>query len=536
MTGRRARDDVHLSRNPLATSALLLGLCGACSSSKHAAPDASYNFGSLDAGQGSGFDAGPDAYVPTATEKAAFQSLLGQTSTILAAAGAPGASIAIVLHGRLAFAEGVGKKDLSTGEPVTTSTLFGAGSMSKTVTAATAFAEKDRGKLVPDAPVTQYLPWLKLSSGPVPASFTTASLLSMTSGFAADTVGFCGSPDTATTGSRATFFTNNPLPLWFPPGAAYVYSNTGYSLMATIIEAAAGVGDGQFEQLASSLVMVPSGMTTATFDMRAAAAADHATGYALDSSLKVVETFEPTTPELDCPMLDPAGGLFATAIDFARLIEMLLANGGTVLAPASVTAMETSVIDENDFPGVRFGEGLEQWTWPGLAGGHTIQRKDGDLPGYISVLQFVPNLGFGVVALVNAGGGEVPTADDISYAALQLFLPGTDLTIPTMTTPSPEWAPYVGTYDDPWGWLGRGVSVKLGAGKADAATLFIDAPHAHLGAISGAMQQEFPQTWLLPNGWEATFFGPNAGPATYFATRLGVGAREADAAVDARRD
>jgi len=304
----------------LAACTMLSGLSAACSSARHASADAGYDFGTPDAGHGPGFDAGADAYVPTATEQAAFKSLLGQTSQILAAAGAPGASIAVVLHGRLAFAQGVGKKDLSTGEAVTTSTLFGVGSMTKTVTAATAFAQKDRGNLTPGATVTQYLPWLKLSSGPVPASFTTASLLSMTSGFAADTVGFCGSPDTATTGSRATFFKTNPLPLWFPPGAAYVYSNTGYSLVATIIEAAAGASDGQFEQLASSLVMSPAGMSTATFDMHAAAAGDHATGYELDSSLKVMQTFEPTTPELDCPMLDPAGGMFATAIDFARPI------------------------------------------------------------------------------------------------------------------------------------------------------------------------------------------------------------------------
>jgi hypothetical protein len=189
--------------------------------------------------------------------------------------------------------------------------------------------------------------------------------------------------------------------------------------------------------------------------------------------------------------------------------------------------METARVDERWFPGVTDGYGLEQWSWPGLAGGHVIQRKDGDLPGFISVMQLVPDLGFAVVALVNAGGGTVPTADDISYEALSLFL-GATLALPTLTSPASSWAGYTGVYEDRWGWLGSGVEVTIDPVDGGGSSLFVNAPNA-TPPVSGPMQQEFPDTWVLPNGWEVSFFGSDAGPATYFATRLGVGVRDVDA-------
>jgi CubicO group peptidase (beta-lactamase class C family) len=58
----------------------------------------------------------------------------------------PGLSIAVIKNFRIEWARAYGVKDLETNEPVSTETLFQAGSISKSVNAAVAMKKGERGK------------------------------------------------------------------------------------------------------------------------------------------------------------------------------------------------------------------------------------------------------------------------------------------------------------------------------------------------------------------------------------------------------
>ena len=467
-----------------------------------------------------GDDASSDVAIesgPTPDEQAAFDQLVQFTDAELSKSHVPGASIAVVLHGKLAFAAGVGKRNLTSGDPVTTSTLFRAASMSKMIVAATAMTVVQEGKLDLDAPITTYLPWFTLEGGADASGVTTGRLLSHNSGFPCDTIGFCSGP---TNGTRSSFFMGNPQPLWAPPGVVYDYSNAGFALAATVIEAAEGSGDGSFEQLAHDRILVPVGMTTAVYDAKVARAGDHATGYELDASGKTTSVQEPTA--LDCPMLHPPGGVIATASDYAHFAEMLIANGGTVLAPSSVATMESPHVDMHTF-GQKYDLALISQSTP--YPDHPIVWHDGSLPGFLSEMIVVPDLGVAIVALVNGNGPSYDPADQIAVDGLAQFI-SESFTPPTLKTPAGEWTGYAGTYDDDYGTLGKGVVVTL-AGT----TLSVNAPNAtdYTGAplpVSGPMTQVAIDTWEMPDGTGVTFFPDASGTPTYFVSRRGIAVRE----------
>ena len=497
---------------------LLVAACGSSSGGGDGAgDDASTDGAPFDAGGETNVDAGEVsgdvASDATPEEQAAFDKLLVDAQGYLDKSGTPGASIAVVLHGKLTFAAGVGKKNVASGDVVTTSTLFRAASMSKMVVSATAMTVVEEGKLDLDAPITTYLPWFTLEGGADASGVTTARLLSHNAGFPCDTIGFCS---VGTSGKRSTFFQSTPQPLWAPSGAVYDYSNAGFALAATVVEAAEGSGDGSYEQLAGDRIFGKVGMTTATFDAKAARAGDHATGYVLDASGKVQSVQEPTA--LDCPMLHPPGGVNATASDYAHFAEMLIARGGSVLKPDSVSKMEAAHVDMHTF-GQEYGFGLISQPTP--FPDHPIVWHDGALPGFLSETIVVPDLGVAVIAMVNASGGSADPADSIAVDGLSLFV-NEKFTNPTLKSPASAWSGYVGTYDDLYGTLGAGVVVTL-AGS----TLSVNAPNAtdYGGSplpVSGAMTQIALDTWQMPDGTGATFFPDASGTTTYFVTRRGI--------------
>jgi CubicO group peptidase (beta-lactamase class C family) len=464
-----------------------------------------------------GGDAGP-----TPAEIAAFNQLVTATQNELTKSNTPGASIAVVLHGKLTFAAGVGNKLLSPPAAVTTSTRFRAASMSKMIVAATAMSLVDAGMLDLAAPITNYIPWFSLASGYDASTLTTSLLISHSSGFPCDTIGIC---DSQTSGDREAFFVGYPQPLWAPPGAVYDYSNTGFALAAAVLEGAAGTAEGSYEELASERVFVPAGMTTASYDATAVQSGDYATGYTLDATNAVTGTVEPLT--LECPMLHPYGGVMATATDYAHFAEMLLASGASTLTPASAALMQTGHADMHTFATQEYAYGLIHQFSP--YSDHASVWHDGSLPGYTSEMWMIPDDGFAVVVLTNARGVNYDVPDDIVADALPLFISETEH-VPPLTTPPSAWSGYVGTYDDTLATLGTGVVVSLDGGTNQLA---VAAPNSldlsfNPAPVYGAMTQYAVDEWGMPDGTVATFFpaaNADGGPSTYLVTRRGVASR-----------
>ena len=70
----------------------------------------------------------------------------------------PGASLALIRHGKTISLLAFGRKNAKTNDPVTTDTIFEAASLSKPVFAYGVLKLVDQGKLALDVPLTTYLP------------------------------------------------------------------------------------------------------------------------------------------------------------------------------------------------------------------------------------------------------------------------------------------------------------------------------------------------------------------------------------------
>lgn len=147
--------------------------------------------------------------------------------------GASGFAGALLVDeaGRLRLARGYGAADAEGRRPMTPDTVFDIGSVSKQFTAAAVMALAERGRLRPEDPIARFLPDVP----PDKAAITIHQLLTHSAGFPGDVEAVRGAETKAGAVAAAL-----AAPLARAPGSGYRYSNTGYVLLAAIIEAAAG--------------------------------------------------------------------------------------------------------------------------------------------------------------------------------------------------------------------------------------------------------------------------------------------------------
>jgi CubicO group peptidase (beta-lactamase class C family) len=443
--------------------------------------------------------ASPPSVVATgATADPRFQNVLSYLELELEQHDIPGASIAIVEHGKLVVAAGIGSEREDADQPVSPSTLFRVASLTKLVTAASALGLVERGQLTLDAPITDSIP-LGLAPGFDPSTIDLANLLDHTSGV----------PDisasTTCTEPRADWFAAHATePLWTPPGSVWNYSNRGYAVAGWAIEAAAGM---PYEQIAAARVLGPAGMTTATFDVSGARAADHAVGHVHGTD--GTTTYEPDA--YDCAALRPAAGLSASVLDYASLAETLLAGGGAMLQPTSVAALETGHANPYDTLDASDLYGYGTYVRDGYKGLRVLHHE-GDLPGYQAALWLVPDQQFAVVVLYDASGRP---PSHVAARAVDAYLDVADIAAPDETSPPATWAAFAGDYYDPYE-LGE-LTVSF-----DGSKLVLDAPAAGYTAISLTQTSgdEFSAT-VRGKTIDLTF-----DPAGWLVTRDGVGRRE----------
>ncbi|CAA9366444.1 MAG: D-alanyl-D-alanine carboxypeptidase [uncultured Gemmatimonadetes bacterium] len=141
-----------------------------------------------------------------------------------------------------------------------------------------------------------------------------------------------------------------PLRLRTRPGTRFSYSNTGYTLLGMIIEAATGE---RYESYLDRHLLQPLGMTNSTFRFVSQAA---------DPRLAMGH-FEDSVPQASVPLfLRPASQFTTTAGDMARFAEFLMGDGKTggvqVAGAELLRAMGTPASTEAASAGLRAGYGL----------------------------------------------------------------------------------------------------------------------------------------------------------------------------------
>ncbi len=147
----------------------------------------------------------------------------------------PGAAVAVVKQGKVLKLKGYGLASLEFGVPVTTETVFEIGSVSKQITAAGIMLLVEDGKVDLDEKISKYLPDTPESWKDI----TVRHLLTHTSGIKSYTslTGF----ELARRVTIEGFIKQlAPYPLEFTPGDKSAYSNSGYNLLAYIIQTQSG--------------------------------------------------------------------------------------------------------------------------------------------------------------------------------------------------------------------------------------------------------------------------------------------------------
>ena len=482
--------------------------CGSSSSSDAASTDAGPTRSEAGADDAGAADDALDAPADDAPAPAdpTWDALLAFARTEIVKNAAPGVSIAIVRDGKLVHSAGVGVKRAGGAEPLDGRSLFRVGSITKMVVAATAMSLVEEGKLDLDAPVTRYVPFFKRATGFDPSTVLLRHAMSHQSGVPDEGPVKCEVGEKAFESWFGTLHANDAL--WSPPGAVWDYSNPGFALTAAAIE---GVTKQRFESAVASRVFAKANMTTATMDPATAMAVDHTTGH----TPKGPGTYAFSEIDgYDCEILRAAGGVIASVEDYAHLAEQFLADGGAVLTPASMTAMESQV-DTHEFPGQRYGFGL--FTGPDWRGLRVVEHN-GLVPGFTTWFTMVPDRRFAVIVFSNLDAYQ---PESIVRKAMELYLAAPITPPPTWTTPSSTWTKYLGTYVDPYGMIGTiKITVDVtGTMWADSTVLPAKVPMAQIADdffVIHAGKTELP----------ATFYLDAAGSGQWLVTRAGVGKRD----------
>lgn len=457
-------------------------------------------------------DAGPDAAPYVRPEPPArFAAGLMQLQRSLQAGFVPGAAVAILEGGRLAYAAGYGVRRANRTAPVTEHTLFRVGSITKMVTASAALSLVDEGRLDLAQPVTRYEPALRLRAPADPSQITMQHLLTHTSGLPDDLTLECAVGPTAL---AQLLRDRADTPLWAPPGRVFNYSNLGYALAARVIEAV----DGRpFDTVVTSRVLERGGMSDATFDTAVARTRDYSTGHVVSETGGVGLTFEPNA--YDCAGGHAAGYLFASVVDYAHLIETLLAGGRTMLRESSARALTGDQAATRNTPAEHYGYGFFRYPLRG----ETALEHGGFVLGWETSIYVLPERGTAVVLFINAN----PANFTVSSAARALLVSVAGLTGPSesYSTSSSTWGPYVGTYNDPLN-LGR-VVVTLTGGSLRATVSLVGGATPLQGSLTQIAGDHFYFRGgsLATQNFGVTFWRDAEAPAAYFVSRSGVAAR-----------
>lgn len=313
----------------------------------------------------------------------------------------PGLVVAVVRRGELLFARGYGMADLESGAPITPSTPFHVASVSKQFTAFGILLLVERGELALDDDVRRYLPELHDFGHAI----TLDHLMHHTSGLRDQWSLFAlagGRLDDVITQGDLLRLIYRQRELNFEPGVRFSYSNSGYTLLAEVIERVTGES---FAEWMDREVFEPLEMQdTQVYDDHQRIVPGRAESYSdgphgLRNEVLSFANYGATS-------------VFTTANDLAKWLDNF--RTGAVGGENVVREM-TRLGKLGDGSPMHYAAGLFIDEWRGLR----RIRHSGSDAGYLSRVVYLPELEAGVIVLSNYASTNVLTA---TTAAVDAFL------------------------------------------------------------------------------------------------------------------
>lgn len=322
------------------------------------------------------------------TQTAAAQSAAGLSrwvDTIFAPYnrhGAPGCAVGIVQRGALTYSRGFGEAVLLNHVKNTPTTAFYIASLSKQFTALSVLLLEQDRKLSLDDDIRRWVPEV-----PSLGRITLRQLLEHTSGLR-DYYGLLAingwRQNELLTEREFLDLVSRQRALNFAPGTEFLYSNTGYALLAIVVQRASGES---LRDFAARRIFKPLGMNDTQFrDDHTQAVDREAIGYIPQGG-----GFAVSIPQLD---VVGDGGVFSTIEDLARWDANF--DSGVVGGREGMRRMQqTATLRDGRSTGYALGLSV------GTFGGFRVVSHSGAYGGYRSTYLRFPDEHLSVITLCN---------------------------------------------------------------------------------------------------------------------------------------
>ena len=320
----------------------------------------------------------------------------------------PGIGYGIVVDGKVVHMNVAGYRELASRSLVDTSTVFRIASMSKSFAAVSILQLRDAGKLSLEDPAERYVPELAKLRYPTTDSpkLTIRQLLSHSAGFPEDNP--WGDQQLSATNDDMARMMKSGIPFSTAPGTSYEYSNFGFAILGRIVANVSGM---PYPRYLQEKVLRPLEMQVTTLEAATVPAARLARGYRRQDNGWLEE------PQLPDGAFGPMGGMLTSISDLGRWVGFMLdawpARDGTETGPlrrSSLREMQqvtryggaTSSRDAATGEvalgagGYGYGLGVRQTCLFRISIAH-----GGGLPGFGSLMRWLPEYGVGIVALGN---------------------------------------------------------------------------------------------------------------------------------------
>ncbi len=316
----------------------------------------------------------------------------------------PGAAVMVISDGQIVLQRVCGRADMKHDRPITIETNFRLASVSKQFTATAIMLLSQRGRLSYDDPLTKFFP----DFPEIGKQMTVRQLLWHTSGVVAyeDLI-----PDGQTTqlSDRDVLqLVERQHGVYFTPGTKFRYSNTGYALLALIVEQVSGQG---FAHFLAEEIFQPIGMkATVAFEQGVSTVKNRAFGYDVVEGVFVDADQSVTSAVLG------DGGIYTSLQDYF-VWDQALMNQQLLPEQTWREAFEPGHLATRQEP-IDYGFG---WRIRD-ADGVRVLFHDGRTSGFNNAVRRVPARRLSVVVLTNRAGNHAGAmADAILVAAMKAF-------------------------------------------------------------------------------------------------------------------
>ena len=340
-----------------------------------------------------------------ATSPASHAAFIDSLFAAYDSAGVPGASVVVIRDGAVVFQKGYGYGNLESRTSIHSTTNFRLASVTKQFTATCIMMLKEAGKLSYTDPLTAFFPAFPAYG----RSITVRHLLTHTSGLP-DYESLI--PDSQTVQVRDAGVLSLLMAAdstYFAPGTKYSYSNTGYALLALIVEKVSGES---FAAFLRRHIFSPLGMnSTVAYEAGISDVPERAYGYKRTDSGFVLADQSVSSAVLG------DGGIYSNADDMVKW-DLSLSTDAIVSRASRDESFADAAL--NDGTPIDYGYGWHKETFLGIR--HPYHN--GSTRGFRNTIIRFPSQRLSVIILTNRDEGDpIEIAKKIATAFLNDLQP-----------------------------------------------------------------------------------------------------------------